>query len=272
MVLIVTDGDLSNRRAIKQSLHSLAQGNAKLITSIEKMVIMNSRIAVQGSMVMNLLAIYCMENDILLPEIDQKLIYDAFNFFPRKGFNSIKNIHLQHVVNETINIFPNPSNGDAALWGALIGHLVVQYTANIKSSIVEKWYSVIKDSINTHLKIHFPDLSKKEAKNMFNKIYKRITRPLPDEEDDENLDEASFELVGFHRAGFGVMDDGWINNIHIENKMRTTKGVTSIIQHFLLCLHLQCTSETEFYDSQNTLQKQPALPEFCIGRKSIYID
>ena len=56
-----------------------------------KIVIMNSKIAVRGSMVMNHLAVYCITNDYPLPEINQSLLYDAFNFSPRGGFDSIKN-------------------------------------------------------------------------------------------------------------------------------------------------------------------------------------
>jgi hypothetical protein len=223
-------------------------------------------------MVMNHLVVYCTANDIPLPAIDQYLIYDAFNFCPRKGFSSIKNEHLRHVVKETKDVFPNPSDGDVALRGALIGHLVVQYMANIKSSIVGKWYSVIKNSINTHLKIYHSELDRKEQKNMFNKIYKRITQPQPDESDDEYLDEAALELLQFHRTGFGVENDGWVNDIFIENKLKTSKGITHLIQYFSQCLQLQCTSETVFFDGENCLRKQTALPEFCIGRKSIQID
>ncbi len=69
---------------------------------------------------------------------------------------------------ETKDIFRNPCDGDVALRGELIGHLVVQYTANIKSSMVGKGYSVIKNSINSHLKIYHPKLDRKESKNMFN--------------------------------------------------------------------------------------------------------
>lgn len=272
MVLIDTDGTTGDRRVIKHSLHRLTRGNQALATTIERLVIMNSRIAVRGSMVMNHLVIYCTANDIPLPVLDQNLIYDAFNFCPRKGFDSIKNEHLRHVVKETKHVFPNPSDGDVALRGVLIGHLVNQYTANIKSSIVGKWYSVIKNSINTHLKIYYPEVDGKERKNMFNKINKRITRPQPDQDDEEYLDEAALELVQFHRSGFGVDDDGWVNNIFIDNKMQTAEGISNLIQHFSQCLLLQCNAETEYFDGENCLRKQTALPEFCIGRKSINID
>jgi hypothetical protein len=72
--------------------------------------------------------------------INQNFIFNTFNFFLRKGFNSIKNVHLQHFVIVSKSIFPNLSNGDAALRGALIGHLVVQYTANIKSLCCQEQY------------------------------------------------------------------------------------------------------------------------------------
>ena len=85
MVLINTDGDKSNRLFIKETLYRLVRGNEALITFIEKLVIMNSKIAVQGSMVLNHLVVYYAANNIPLPELNQSLIYDAFNFGPKKA-------------------------------------------------------------------------------------------------------------------------------------------------------------------------------------------
>ena len=222
---------------------------------------------------MNHLAVYCTANELTLPELKQSLLYDAFNFNPRKGFNSIKNEHLRHVVNETKEIFPHPTNCENTFKGALIVNLVVMYMANIKSSIVGKWFSIIKNSINTHMKVYHSDLNKKETKNMYNKIYKRITRPQPDDDNNEEyLEDDALGLVEFHRIGFGVQDDGWVNDIFIDNKMKTSAGISSLIQHFLQCLHRQCTVEGENFDGENCLKKQLALPEFSIRRKSIYID
>ena len=70
------------RRVIKLSLHRLARGNKILISSIEKLVLMNSQIAVRGAMIMNHLAVYCTANNVPLPKIDQALLYNAFNYDP----------------------------------------------------------------------------------------------------------------------------------------------------------------------------------------------
>jgi len=165
-----TEEHVEGRRVIKLSLHRLARGNKILISSIEKLVLMNSQIAVRGAMIMNHLAVYCTANNVPLPKIDQALLYNAFNYDPRLGTDSIKNEHLRNVVEQSINIIPRPTHDDGCSRGNLIDNLVRLYLANIKASIKGKWYSIIKNSINTHLKIYHQDLTKKETKAMWNRF------------------------------------------------------------------------------------------------------
>ena len=259
------------RRVIKLSLHRLARGNKILISSIEKLVLMNSQIAVRGAMIMNHLAVYCTANNVPLPKIDQALLYNAFNYDPRLGTDSIKNEHLRNVVEQSINIIPRPTHDDGCSRGNLIDNLVRLYLANIKASIKGKWYSIIKNSINTHLKIYHQDLTKKETKAMWSKIYKHITRPLPADCSD-SLDGPALELVKFHRDGFGVDNEGWVNDIFVNDLISTSDGITQVISHFSKCLHRQSTSQSDFLGNENCLKKQMALPEFHIGRISILID
>lgn len=51
-------------------------------------------------------------------------------------------------------------------------------------------------------------------------------------DNDQYLDDAAIELIDFHRYGFGVDEDCWVNGILIYNKMKTSQGVTHLIQHF----------------------------------------
>ena len=72
--------DGNQTRVIKLSLRQLTRpldnfqgrernpGNSILIKAIDKLVIMNSKIAVRGSLIMNHLVSYCASNKIELPE------------------------------------------------------------------------------------------------------------------------------------------------------------------------------------------------------------
>ena len=91
---------------------------------------------------------------------------------------------------------------------------------------------------------------------MFNKIYKRVTRPQPDADDDneEYLDEEALELVHFHRIGFGVNDDGWVNDIFIDNtttdRSRCRIASTTADHHQQYCRHtiaIATTTTTNYY-------------------------
>ena len=85
-------------------------------------------------------------------------------------------IHLRHVVNISKDIFPLPFDDVNLMRGTLIENLVKQYMANIKSSIVGKWKSIIFNSISTHVKIFYPDLDNRQNKKLKANIYKQKDR------------------------------------------------------------------------------------------------
>ena len=86
------------------------------------------------------------------------------------------------------------------------------------------------------------------------------------------LDANARGLVQFHRNGFGVYDEGYINDIFIDETLRKQDSITCVVMHFAKCLQRQQLLEVDFLDGANVLKKQTALPMFHIGdRKSIYI-
>ena len=86
------------------------------------------------------------------------------------------------------------------------------------------------------------------------------------------LDANARGLVQFHRNGFGVDDEGYINDFFIDEVLRKQDSITRVVMHFAQCLLRQQLLEVDFLDGANVLKKQTALPMFHIGdRKSIYI-
>ena len=51
-----------------------------IIKVIDKLVLLNLKIAVQGSIIMNYLVAKCVDEGTVLPPINQKLLYKAFNW------------------------------------------------------------------------------------------------------------------------------------------------------------------------------------------------
>ena len=109
-------GNTSKHRCIKLALDRLiTPRNKNLVSTIDKFVIFNLQIAVCGSMIMNYLAVHCVSNNLPLPNLDHKLIYQAFasydNIDPIKLQSSyIEDECLLHVVMETRHVFPPPFN------------------------------------------------------------------------------------------------------------------------------------------------------------------
>jgi hypothetical protein len=264
-------------RCIKLSLSHLVRGNEGIISAIDKLVILNSQIAVRGSMILNLLAVHCSWNNRSLPTLEHNLIYQAFASYDCINIPGyIKDDQLRRVVLDVQHLIPLPfTNADGSIimgksW--LIGYLVEMYQANIKASIVLKWKSVVSNSIDSHLAMFKPDLSENKRKTWWKNIYKRITRPVPKPGTPNRLDSHALRLVKFHRDGFGVEDDSWINDNYM--KFVNTQGmdrITRVIGHFSQCLRRQCMFE-DIMGQPNSLKKNMALPVFHVGRISIQID
>ncbi len=83
--------DNRDHGAVPMLLRSLTKGkngNQLLIDSVDKLVIMNSKIAVHGSIVMNHLMLYCISNRHPVPEVTPALIRTAFSYGPGVNYQS----------------------------------------------------------------------------------------------------------------------------------------------------------------------------------------
>jgi hypothetical protein len=129
-------------------------GNQLLIDLVDKLVIMNSKIAVRGSIIMNHLMSYCISKGFFIPELTPAIIRTAFSSGPGVKY---KYNHLRTVCESTAILFHDPDIDEDGKRisgkGWMIDNLVKTYIANIKSSIHGKWLSVIRNSITAHLDI-----------------------------------------------------------------------------------------------------------------------
>ena len=263
--------DVISSRVIKTSVVRLVTDNRYkpcVIKAIDKLVLLNSKIAVRGSMIMNYLVVKCVEDGTNLPPIDQGLLYKAFNW------NHLTALSHQHP--EIENLIPDPiGNHDEHMDGKgwLIDYLVIQYTANIKTSIRGKYNSVIKQSIKGHIKAHVPNASKDDVLSLTSNLKRCIHHPRSETAVEySHLDENARGLVKFHRVGFGVDDEGYINDYFIDGVLRGHESISRVVMHFAMCLQRQELLQDTFLDGANVLKKQTALPMFHMGeRKSIYI-
>ncbi len=74
-----TQVDISSR-VIKTSVVLLVTDNHNkpcLVKAIDKLVLLNSKIAVRGSMILNYLVVKCVEDGTNLPPMDQGFFYRA---------------------------------------------------------------------------------------------------------------------------------------------------------------------------------------------------
>ena len=97
--------------------------------------------------------------------------------------------------------------------------------------------------------------NKNLRKNVFTMISKCITCPMNQTEREyERINVSDKEVVKFHRDGFRVKDDGWINDIFFEQVVTKTTSITNVITHFANCLHHQCNLELKEFDGENCLK------------------
>jgi hypothetical protein len=239
-----TEGGLP-LRAKKTSLEHLVMNIADkklIIKAIDKLVLLNSKIAVRGSMIMNYLVAKCIDEGTVLPPINQALLYKAFNWNHQTA--------LSEQFPEIEGRIPNPLTAedvriDGKSW--LIGYLVVLYMANIKTSIRGKYNSVIKQSIKGYIKAYLPNASKDDISTISFYLKRCICRPRSEtEEQYSHLDEDARDLVKFHRDGFGVNDDGYINDIFIDSVLKGQESISRVVMHFAKCLERQQLLEDEF--------------------------
>ena len=174
----ITTEDGLPTRVIKTSIkHLVMDNNHKqiLINAFDKLVLLNSKIVVRGSIIMNYQVAKFVTEGINLTPINQGLLYQAFNWNHRNA--------LSEILPEIKNRIPDPignhdENMDKKSW--LIDYLVIQYMAHIKSSIQGKYKSVIKQSIKGYIKAHHPDASKNDASSLTTDLTRCIHCPSCD--------------------------------------------------------------------------------------------
>ncbi len=116
---------------------------------------------------------------------------------------------------------------------------MIQFTAIIKSSIRGKYNSVIKQSIKGHIKAHLPNASKDDVSSLTSNLKRCIHCPRSETAVEySHLDENAQGLVKFHRDdGFGVDDDGYINDYFIDGVLRGQESISRVVMHFAMCLN-----------------------------------
>jgi hypothetical protein len=191
-----------------------------LVMTIDKVVLLNLKIAVQGSIIMNYLVAKCVDEGTDLSP--QALLYKAFNWNHQTA--------LSKQYPEIEGRIPDPLTTeddriDGKLW--LIGYLIILYMANIKTSIRGKYNSVIKQSIKGYIKAYLPNASKDDNSTMSFFLKRCISCPRSEtEEQYSHLDEDARGLVMFHIDGFGVDDDGYINDIFIDSVLKGQESIS----------------------------------------------
>ena len=85
---------------VKLSFSKLAKNNHLLIDVIQLMVIKNSQLAVRGTIIMNYLIIYCVANDINVPNniLHQTFVDQAFYPSFADNLSAVKDYILRKVI------------------------------------------------------------------------------------------------------------------------------------------------------------------------------
>ncbi len=169
-----------------------------LIDFIDKLVLLNSKIAVRGSMVMIYLVVKCFEDGTTLPPMNQGFLYKAFNW----NHQTVLSQQYPEIWNM---IHDRNSNHDENMNGKswLIDYLVVKYMASIKTSIRGgKYKFVTKQSIKGHIKAYLPYASKNDISSLTSNMKRYIHRPRSETTVEySNLDANARGLVQFHKDG-----------------------------------------------------------------------
>jgi hypothetical protein len=267
-------------RVVKLSFSRLAKRNKPLIDIVQDLTIMNSQMAVRGSIIMNNMVSMCVSENRPIPEnfMNQTFLYQAFNWRLATNLQGIKSDTLRDAVSGRY-AYHNDDHGvvhpeerfepptrilDGQEW--LLGYLAGMYAANITTSIKGKWRSVINESIKTYgmthdLNSHDPML--KEIKRQIYNPSRQAPATAP-----ETLPNDAIDLIEFHRNGF-CMDDNDnspLNDEYFENR----KLYHHFVFHFGRCLERQC--ELEVIHGREFKKVHP-LPMFGMGNcVSLQID
>jgi len=266
-------------RVVKLSCSKLTRGNATLIRVLEDMSIKNAQLAVRGSIILNNMIIMCVSENIPVPEdfMDQTFLARALNWNFASKLHRLRNETLADAVAGTFSYdnmdsrTVDPStrfvipNEDLLGHAWLIDNLVTEFKTNIHVAIKAKWRAFINDSISTFKQVNeLPKYS-----NVLKEIKRLIYNPVgpPQSGAPHPLTLESWNLIEFHRRGFGVLDtNAPLNDAYFSNSDLYHHHV----YHFGKCLERQCEAEQQ-HDQQFT--KCLPLPMCEMGkRRSIHID
>jgi hypothetical protein len=257
-------------RVIKKSFRHLVTDEL-LVRTVDKFVIWNSKIAIRGAMIMNYLMAKSIEEEIELPQINQKFLYQAFNWGHPNAISECSP-EIKERIPDPVGVDSDGRVMEGKPW--LIDYLIIQYMGNIKSSITNMYKSIIKSSVIGHIKAYHPNASKNAASSLNTNLTRCIRRPMSETTKEyARLDPNSKEFVEFHRNGFGAGEDDYINDIFIKApESRSPDGITRIVTHFGKCLQRQENLAGNFVHCANRLKGQNALPMHDMGsRMSIFI-
>ncbi len=209
-------------RCVKLSCAKLARGNRVLIDVIEAMTIKNAQLAVRGSIILNHMVMMCVSENIPIPDdfMNQQFLAHALNWNFAKTPAALQGIvdptlrdavvgHFVYHDNDLNQVDPTtrfviPDDNDLLGNGWLIDYLVTTFTTNIRVAITSKWKAFINDSIDTFKMINGLDKYSNVPKEMKRLIFNPTKPPISGAP--HPLTREAWELIEFHRRGFGVFD------------------------------------------------------------------
>jgi len=255
-----------------------------LIDVIEAMTIKNAQLAVRGSIILNHMVMMCVSENIEIPDnfMNQQFLAHALNWNLAKTPEALQKIvdptlrdavagHFVHEANDPNQVNPTTRfvipDGDNDLLGNawLIDYLVTMFTTNIRVAITSKWKAFINDSIVTFKMINGLDKYSNVPKEMKRLIFNPTKPPMSGAP--HPLTPEAWELIEFHRRGFGVFDtDESLDDSYFKDENLYPWHVF----HFGKCLERQCELENQH---KQPFPKRMPLPMCNIGqRNSIHID
>ena len=267
-------------RVIKMSCANLARSNKVLVDVINAFVLKNSQMAVRGSIILNNMIMMCVSENIPVPEnfLDRDFLGQLLNWNFASNLPKIRCETLRHAVAGTFAYddrdarqvdpptrFVIPDDDGMLGNGWLVDNLVTSFETNIRAAVKAKWKAVINDSVDT-----FKQINQLDKYSVIPKEIKRLifnpSRP-PFSGAPHPLTREAWELIEFHRCGFGVIDtNDSLDDLYFEDEDLYHHHVF----HFGKCLERQCELE-HLYEQPFT--KRLPLPMSTMGkRNSIQID
>ena len=272
--------DLKKRgkeRVVKMSFASLLKVRQKtlktaFITTVRKMVIKNTEIAVRCGMILHHIVMNCVTSGIIDPPdfCSRKFIEASLNY----NMSSTNGLLL--AAKEAFGDDFAPEYEEMTGCGWLLGYLANTYIGNITSLTKGKWKAVINDSIEAYGIVYLRNASKQGRYRTKREIRRQIFMPGADRPNTApNLDQEAINLVKFHRRGFRLRGNQILDKNYINNSI---ESFHYYILHYGHCLQRQERLERTWNDSHPPsqsigLKKRLPLPFFKREQcKSVKID